>query len=109
VRVRSAGGIETIEGSDLLVAAGCAPNTQGIGLDTAGVELDARGYVEVNERMETTAPDVWAMGDCAGSPQFTHVAFDDFRIVRDNLNGGERTTRWSRTACSPIPTLAGSA
>jgi pyruvate/2-oxoglutarate dehydrogenase complex dihydrolipoamide dehydrogenase (E3) component len=59
----------------------------------AGVELDVRGYIKVNERLETTAPGVWAMGDCAGSPQFTHVAFDDFRIVRDNLNGGRRTTR----------------
>jgi pyruvate/2-oxoglutarate dehydrogenase complex dihydrolipoamide dehydrogenase (E3) component len=93
VRVRTEAGVQTIEGSVLLVAAGRAPNTQGIGLDTAGVELDSRGYIKVNERLETTAPDVWAMGDCAGSPQFTHVAFDDFRIVRDNLNGGERTTR----------------
>lgn len=58
----------------------------------AGIELDARGYVKVNDRLETTAEGVWAMGDCAGSPQFTHVAFDDFRIVRDNLNGGQRTT-----------------
>ncbi len=95
VRVRSAGasGDRTIEASDLLVAAGRTPNTQDIGADLAGVELDARGYVTVNERLETTAPRVWAMGDCAGSPQFTHVAFDDFRIVRDNLNGGSRTTR----------------
>ena len=67
--------------------------THGIRADIAGVELDSRGYVKVNERLETTAPGVWAMGDCAGSPQFTHVAFDDFRIVRDNLNGGNRTTR----------------
>ena len=95
IRVRSAGanGDQTIEASDLLVAAGRTPNTQGIGADLAGVELDSRGYVKVNERLETTAPGVWAMGDCAGSPQFTHVAFDDFRIVRDNLNGGSRTTR----------------
>jgi pyruvate/2-oxoglutarate dehydrogenase complex dihydrolipoamide dehydrogenase (E3) component len=93
VRVRSAGGVQTIEGSDLLVAAGRTPNTQGIGLDTAGIELDARGYIKVNERLETTAPEVWAVGDCAGSPQFTHVGFDDFRIIRDRLNGGERTTR----------------
>jgi pyruvate/2-oxoglutarate dehydrogenase complex dihydrolipoamide dehydrogenase (E3) component len=93
VRVRTRTGVQTIEGSDLLVAAGRTPNTRGIGLDTAGVELDARGYIEVNERLETTAPEVWAMGDCAGSPQFTHAAFDDFRIVRDNLNGGARTTR----------------
>jgi pyruvate/2-oxoglutarate dehydrogenase complex dihydrolipoamide dehydrogenase (E3) component len=55
--------------------------------------LDARGYIKVNERLETTAPEVWAMGDCAGSPQFTHVAYDDFRVVRDNLGGGSRTTR----------------
>ena len=76
-----------------LVAAGRMPNTQGIGLDTAGIELDARGYIKVNERLETTAQGVWAMGDCAGSPQFTHVAFDDFRIVRDNLDGGQRSTQ----------------
>jgi pyruvate/2-oxoglutarate dehydrogenase complex dihydrolipoamide dehydrogenase (E3) component len=81
-----------IEGTDVLVAAGRTPNTHGIGLELAGIELDSRGYVTVNERLETTAPDVWAVGDCAGSPQFTHVAFDDFRIVRDNLNGGSRTT-----------------
>lgn len=93
LRVRTPAGERTIEGSDVLVAAGRAPNTQGVGLETAGIELDARGYVKVNERLETTAPGVWAMGDCAGSPQFTHVAFDDFRIVRDNLNGGARTTR----------------
>ena len=93
LRVGTASGTRVIEGSDILVAAGRMPNTQGIGLDTAGVELDARGYVNVNERLETTAPGVWAMGDCAGSPQFTHVAFDDFRIVRDNLDGGQRSTK----------------
>jgi pyruvate/2-oxoglutarate dehydrogenase complex dihydrolipoamide dehydrogenase (E3) component len=95
VRVRSGGahGDQTIEASDLLVAAGRTPNTGGIGAELAGVDLDSRGYIKVNERLETTAPGVWAMGDCAGSPQFTHVAFDDFRIVRDNLNGGSRTTR----------------
>jgi pyruvate/2-oxoglutarate dehydrogenase complex dihydrolipoamide dehydrogenase (E3) component len=86
-------GQQTIEGTDLLVATGRTANTQGIGLETAGIELDARGYIKVNERLETTAPGVWAMGDCAGSPQFTHVAFHDFRVVRDNLNGGDRTTR----------------
>jgi pyruvate/2-oxoglutarate dehydrogenase complex dihydrolipoamide dehydrogenase (E3) component len=85
-------GEKTIEATDLLVAAGRSPNTRGIGLDQTGVELDTQGYIKVNERLETTAPNVWAMGDCAGSPQFTHVAFDDFRIVRDNLTGGNRTT-----------------
>ena len=86
-------GQQKIEGTDLLVATGRTPNTQGIGLEIAGIELDARGYIKVNERLETTAPGVCAMGDCAGSPQFTHVAFDDFRVVRDNLSGGNRTTR----------------
>jgi pyruvate/2-oxoglutarate dehydrogenase complex dihydrolipoamide dehydrogenase (E3) component len=84
---------QMIEGSDLLVATGRAPNTQNIGLEKAGVELDGNGNIKVNERLETSAPDVWAMGDCAGSPKFTHVAYDDFRVVRDNLNGGNRTTR----------------
>jgi pyruvate/2-oxoglutarate dehydrogenase complex dihydrolipoamide dehydrogenase (E3) component len=86
-------GPQIVEGTDMLVAAGRTPNTDGIGLDLAGVELGARGYIIVSDRLETTAPDVWAVGDCAGSPQFTHVAFDDFRIVRDALNGGTRTTR----------------
>ena len=86
-------GQRTIEGTDLLVATGRTPNTQNIGLGSAGIQLDERGYIKVNERLETTAADVWAMGDCAGSPQFTHVAYDDFRVVRDNLSGGVRTTR----------------
>jgi pyruvate/2-oxoglutarate dehydrogenase complex dihydrolipoamide dehydrogenase (E3) component len=93
VRLAVANGDRALDASDFLVAAGRTPNTRDIGADLAGVELDSRGYVIVNERLETTAPGVWAMGDCAGSPQFTHVAFDDFRIVRDNLNGGSRTTR----------------
>ena len=86
-------GYQTIEGTDLLVATGRRPNTQGIGLEAAGIELDARGYIKVNERLETGVDGIWAMGDCAGSPQFTHVAYDDFRVVRDNLSGGSRTTR----------------
>jgi pyruvate/2-oxoglutarate dehydrogenase complex dihydrolipoamide dehydrogenase (E3) component len=92
VHVKDANGERVIEGSDLLVAVGRVPNTQEIGLDKTGVELDARGYIKVNERLETTAPSIWAVGDCAGSPQFTHVAFDDFRVIRDNLTGGNRTT-----------------
>jgi pyruvate/2-oxoglutarate dehydrogenase complex dihydrolipoamide dehydrogenase (E3) component len=93
VHVKDANGERVIEGTDILVAVGRVPNTQGIGLDTAGVELDQRGYIKVNERLETTAPNIWAVGDCAGSPQFTHVAFDDFRVIRDTLNGGNRTTK----------------
>src|SRR5262245_41634547 len=82
-----------IEGSDILVAAGRVPNTAGIGLEEAGVALDERGYIRVNERLETTAPGVWALGECAGSPQFTHVSEDDFRIVVDSIAGGKRSTR----------------
>jgi pyruvate/2-oxoglutarate dehydrogenase complex dihydrolipoamide dehydrogenase (E3) component len=91
--LRTSSGEQTIEGSDILVAAGRNPNTAGIGLDVAGVDLDGRGYIKVNERLETSAPNVWAIGECAGSPQFTHVSFDDFRVIRDNLAGGKRTTR----------------
>ena len=83
---------EAIEGSDLLVAIGRTPNTDGIGLETAGVERDERGFVKVDEHLRTTAPSVWAVGDCAGSPFFTHIAYDDFRVVRDNLAGIDRTT-----------------
>ena len=90
--VRMNAGERTIEGTDILVAAGRVPNTAGIGLETAGVALDEQGFIRVNERLETTAPAVWAMGDCAGSPLFTHVSYDDFRIVRDNLTGGSRST-----------------
>jgi len=90
--VRMPTGTQTIEASDILVAVGRIPNTAGIGLVALGVGLDARGFIRVNERLETTAPDVWAIGDCAGSPQFTHVAVDDFRIIRDNLAGGARRT-----------------
>jgi pyruvate/2-oxoglutarate dehydrogenase complex dihydrolipoamide dehydrogenase (E3) component len=91
--VRTTSGEQKIEGSDILLAAGRIPNTAGIGLEKAAVELDGRGYIRVNERLETTASGVWAMGECAGSPQFTHISVDDFRIIRDNLAGGKRTTR----------------
>ena len=91
--VRTPSGEQTIAGSDILIAAGRTPNTAGIGLDAAGIESDNRGYIKVNERLETSAPNVWAIGECAGSPQFTHVSFDDFRIIRANLAGGSWTTR----------------
>jgi len=91
--VRTPSGKTSIDGSDILVAAGRIPNTAGIGLKETGVELDGRGYIRVNGRLETSAPDVWAIGECAGSPQFTHISEDDFRIIRDNLAGGSRSTR----------------
>jgi pyruvate/2-oxoglutarate dehydrogenase complex dihydrolipoamide dehydrogenase (E3) component len=92
LRLIQAGSEIILEGTHLLVAVGRVPNTKDIGLELAGVGLTDAGYIKVNERLETTAPGVWAVGECAGSPQFTHIAFDDFRIVRDNLGGGDRVT-----------------
>jgi pyruvate/2-oxoglutarate dehydrogenase complex dihydrolipoamide dehydrogenase (E3) component len=93
LRVRSQGTERTLEASDILAAVGRAPNTDRLDAARAGVELDSRGYIRVNDRLQTTAPDVWATGECAGSPQFTHVGEDDFRVVLENLTGGGRTTR----------------
>jgi pyruvate/2-oxoglutarate dehydrogenase complex dihydrolipoamide dehydrogenase (E3) component len=86
-------GVEkTLEGSHLLVATGRKPNTEGIGLELTGVEVTERGYIKVNERLQTTAPGIWAIGEVAGSPQFTHISVDDFRVVHANLSGGNRVT-----------------
>src|ERR1700726_1274713 len=86
-------GIEKVlKGSHVLVATGRNPNTEGLGLELAGVELTDRGYIKVNERLQTTAPGVWAIGEVAGSPQFTHISVDDFRVVHANLAGGSRVT-----------------
>jgi pyruvate/2-oxoglutarate dehydrogenase complex dihydrolipoamide dehydrogenase (E3) component len=92
VIIKQNGTKNKLEATHLLVATGRTPNNHGLGLDLAGVELTDRGYVKVNERLETTAPGVWAIGEAAGSPQFTHIAFDDFRVIRDNLTGGNRVT-----------------
>ena len=91
--VQSPAGERRLDASDILVAVGRTPNTSGIGLDRAGVALDPRGYIAVNDRLETSAPGVWAIGECAGSPQFTHASLDDFRVIRDNFAGGARSTR----------------
>ena len=91
--VRTLSGEKTIAGSDILVATGRTPNTAGVGLEAAGVELDQSGYVKVNDRLETTARNIWAIGECAGSPHFTHISLDDFRVIRDNLAGGNRSAR----------------
>jgi pyruvate/2-oxoglutarate dehydrogenase complex dihydrolipoamide dehydrogenase (E3) component len=90
-------GVEkTLEGSHLLVATGRKPNTEGIGLELAGIEVTERGYIKVNERLQTTAPGVWAIGEAAGSPQFTHISVDDFRVVHDNLSGGGKRVTTGR-------------
>jgi pyruvate/2-oxoglutarate dehydrogenase complex dihydrolipoamide dehydrogenase (E3) component len=93
IHAKDQDGERILEGTDLLVATGRTANTDGIRLEQTGVELNEHGYIKVNERLQTTAAHIWAMGDCAGSPQFTHVAFDDFRVVYNNLNGGNRTTK----------------
>ena len=90
--VRLHTGRGAIEGTHLLVAGGRTPNTDGIGLELAGVETDGRGHIKVDERLRTTAEGVWAVGDCAGSPYFTHIGEDDFRVVLANLTGGDRVT-----------------
>jgi pyruvate/2-oxoglutarate dehydrogenase complex dihydrolipoamide dehydrogenase (E3) component len=82
----------SLEGTHLLVAGGRTPNTSGIGLDKAGVETTKQGHVKVNERLQTTAEGVWAVGDCAGSPHFTHISENDFMVVSDNIAGGNRVT-----------------
>lgn len=86
VRLALQGG-ETVEGTHLLVATGRRPNTDDLGCDAAGVKLDARGFVAVDDRYLTSAPGVYAVGDVTGGPQFTHVAWDDHRLLLDVLDG----------------------
>lgn len=93
LQMRAGAAARTLEASDILAATGRTPNTDRLDVAKAAVDLDSRGYIQVNEKLQTSAADVWAMGDCAGSPQFTHVGFDDSRVVLDNLAGGSRTTR----------------
>lgn len=83
-----------LEGSHLLLALGRTPNTDGLGLDQAGVETDERGFIRVDDRLETSAPGVFALGDVNGGPAFTHISYDDFRILRTNLlEGGSASTK----------------
>lgn len=88
--VRSSVGERTLGGSHLLVAAGRVPNTDRLNLPAAGVQTDARGFIQVNERLETDVPGIYALGDVKGGPAFTHISYDDFRIVRTNLVRGGR-------------------
>src|SRR5436309_14170806 len=92
VTANRGGSATAVEGSHILVAAGRTPNTHGIGLELAGVETTGHGYIKVNERLETTAADGWAAGECAGSPHFTHISENDFHIVAENTKGGNRVT-----------------
>jgi pyruvate/2-oxoglutarate dehydrogenase complex dihydrolipoamide dehydrogenase (E3) component len=92
VVVEQGGKEKRLQGTHLLAAACRISYTENIGLELAGVELTDRGFIKVNEHLEITAPGVWAIGEVAGSPQFTHVSIDDFRVVHDRLTGGERVT-----------------
>ncbi len=94
--IRVSGNGKSVEGSHLLVAVGRRPNTDGMGLEKAGVELDKRGYIKVNERLETNVPGIWALGDVNGEPEFTHIAYDDYRVVQRNLLGDRKGTTKGR-------------
>lgn len=87
-------GERTLIGSHLLVAAGRTPNSDTLNLSSAGVEIDRQGFIKVNERLETNVPGIYALGDVKGGPAFTHISYDDYRIIRTNLlEGGDATTR----------------
>ena len=86
------GRTQTILGTDLLVATGRVPNTEALKPAAAGIEVDQRGFIRSNDRLETSAPGVYVLGDVKGGPQFTHISYDDFRILKANLlDGGDRT------------------
>jgi len=85
---------QTIAATDLLVATGRVPNTEALKPAAAGIEVDQRGFIRSNDRLETSAPGVYVLGDVKGGPQFTHISYDDFRILKANLlDGGDRTVR----------------
>ena len=92
LQLESAGAEQTLVGSHLLVAVGRVPNTDRLHLETAGVQVDDQGYIKVNERLETSVAGIWALGDVKGGPAFTHISYDDFRIIKTNLlEGGDAT------------------
>lgn len=91
--VQTPDGERTINGSHVLVATGRKPNTEKLSLQAAGVETDDRGNILVNDRLQTNVPHIYALGDVTGGPAFTHISYDDFRIIRTNMiEGGDRTT-----------------
>lgn len=94
LQVKTASGERTLIGSHLLVAAGRTPNSDRLHISSSGIELDKRGYIVVNERLETNVPGTYALGDAKGGPAFTHISYDDFRILRSNLlEKGQATIR----------------
>ncbi len=94
LRVRGPAGERTITGSHLLIAVGRVPNSDRLNLAAAGVKVDAHGFIPVNDRLETNVAGIYALGDIKGGPAFTHISYDDYRIVRNNLlRGGQSTKR----------------
>jgi pyruvate/2-oxoglutarate dehydrogenase complex dihydrolipoamide dehydrogenase (E3) component len=94
--VDSAAGSQMFRGSHLLAATGRVPNTDDLGLDKAGVALDARGYIKVNGQLATEVPGIWALGDVTGGPAFTHISYNDYQIVYGNLIEGKNLTTVNR-------------
>lgn len=92
LKVRAPNGERTLTGSQLLLAAGRVPNSDHLNLQAAGVAVDGRGFIKVNEKLEASVPGVYALGDVKGGPAFTHISYDDFRVIRTNLlEGGQAT------------------
>jgi pyruvate/2-oxoglutarate dehydrogenase complex dihydrolipoamide dehydrogenase (E3) component len=87
---------QTAAGSHLLIATGRTPQTQELDLDKTGVHLDKRGYIAVNDRLETSAPDIWAIGDVKGGPAFTHISYNDYQIIYGNLYEGKNLSTATR-------------
>ena len=96
VSVTTPRGLATISGSHLLAAVGRRPNTDDLGLDKAGVETDKSGFIRVNSRLETNVPGIWALGDVNGGPEFTHISYNDFQIVDQNITLGKNLTTENR-------------
>ncbi len=96
LRVEAHGSASTVSGSHLLIATGRTPNTKDLDLEKAGVKTNEKGYIVVNDRLETTAPDIWAMGDVNGGPAFTHISYNDYEILYGNLYEGKNVSTSSR-------------
>lgn len=94
LELRGPVGERTVAGSHLLLAAGRVPNSEQLNLAAAGVNIDARGFIPVNDRLETNVPGIYALGDVKGGPAFTHISYDDYRVIRNNLlRGGQSSTK----------------
>ena len=110
--VKTPDGERTLDGSHLLAAAGRVPNTDRLNPDAAGIDVDKRATFRSNERLETNVPGIYALGDITGGPAFTHISYDDFRILQTNLiegGSGDEPTAWCPTPSSSIRNWAASA